>query len=60
MQNVLQALKSRTVLKAIALGVLSIIVAVLTELDLVAYVGVVNMVVDIFLRSVTSEPLSSK
>ena len=60
MTNILQALKSKTVLKALGLGVLSVVVAVLTELDLIAYVGMVNMIADIFLRSETTGPLSAK
>ena len=60
MQAILQALKSRTVLKAIALAVISVITAVLTELDLIAYIGIVNMIADIALRSVTTVPLSEK
>ena len=58
--NILQALKSKTVLKAIGLGVLSIVIALLTELELIALVGVVNMFADIYLRSVTNEPLANK
>ena len=58
--NILQALKSNTVLKAIGLGVLSIVIALLTELELIALVGVVNMFADIYLRSITNEPLATK
>jgi len=58
--NILQALKSKTVLKAIGLGVLSIVIALLTELELIALVGVVNMFADIYLRSITNEPLATK
>ncbi len=60
MTLITQALKSKTVLKAVALAIVSIIVAVLTELDAIAYVGVVNMIADIFLRSITKEPLAAK
>jgi len=55
--NILQALKSKTVLKAIGLGLVSIVIALLTELELIALVGIVNMFADIYLRSVTNEPL---
>ena len=58
--KILQALKSKTVLKAIGLGVLSIVIALLTELELIALVGVVNMFADIYLRSITNEPLATK
>ena len=60
MDQFLQALKSRTVLKAIGLGLLSIITAILTEFALIAVVGIIPMVADIFLRSVTTVPLSEK
>ena len=60
MSNFTKALKSKTVLKAIGLGVASIVTAVLTELDLIAYIGMVNMVADVYLRTITSEPLSAK
>jgi hypothetical protein len=58
--NILQALKSKTVLKAIGLGLVSIVIALLTELELIALVGIVNMFADIYLRSVTSKPLKAK
>jgi len=58
--NILQALKSKTVLKAIGLGLVSIVIALLTELELIALVGIVNMFADIYLRSVTNEPLAAK
>ena len=60
MNNIKQALKSKTVLKALALGLASILVAIFTELDMIAYVGIVNMVVDIFLRSTTTVSLTDK
>lgn len=60
MTNILQALKSRTVLKAVGLGIVSIVVAILTELDLIAFIGIVNMVADILLRADTTTPLSEK
>jgi len=58
--NILQALKSKTVLKAIGLGLVSIVIALLTELELIALVGIVNMFADIYLRSVTNQPLAAK
>ena len=58
--NILQALKSKTVLKAIGLGLVSIVIALLTELELIALVGIVNMFADIYLRSITNEPLAAK
>jgi hypothetical protein len=59
MQAIIQALKSKTVTKAIILGVASVAVAILTEAELVAYIGLVNMVVDIALRSVTTKSLEN-
>jgi hypothetical protein len=58
--NILQALKSKTVLKAIGLGLVSIVIALLNELELIALVGIVNMFADIYLRSVTNQPLAAK
>jgi hypothetical protein len=60
METIINALRSKTVLKAIILGVSSIAVAILTQVDLIAWVGIVNMVVDIALRAITTEPLSAK
>ncbi len=60
METIINALRSKTVLKAIILGVASVAVAILTQVDLIAWVGIVNMVVDIALRAITTEPLSAK
>lgn len=56
----MKALKSRTIWLAIIQAVAAVIVAVLTEYDLVAYVGIFKSVVDILLRAVTTVPLSEK
>lgn len=60
MQKILQALKSRTVLLAIAQAVVGIIVLILTEADLAGVALMVKSIADILLRSVTTEPLSAK
>ena len=60
MTLITQALKSRTVLKAIVFNGSLIIIALLTELEMLAVIPFVNMIADIFLRSITKEPLSAK
>ena len=49
--------QSKTVWKAIIIGVAGVTVAVLTELDLLGYVMIVNAGLDIILRSITTEPI---
>lgn len=60
MEKILQALKSRTVLLAIAQAVVGIVVLVLTEADMAGNALLIKSVVDIFLRADTYEPLSAK
>lgn len=60
MTNILQALKSKTVLFAIAQAVLGIVILVLTEADMAGTALLVKSVADILLRSITVEPLSAK
>lgn len=60
MQKITQALKSRTVWLAIAQAILGIAVVVLTEADMLGAVSIVKSLGDIFLRSITTEPLSQK
>lgn len=60
MELLKKALKSRTVQLAIAQAVLGIVVAVLTELDLVGWVTVVKSIADIALRFDTTSPISAK
>lgn len=50
-------LKSRTIWLAVAQAVLSVGVVVLTEYDLAGYVFIFKSVMDIVLRSITTEPL---
>ena len=56
----MKALKSRTVWLAIIQATTAVIVAVLAEYELIAYIGVFKSFVDILLRAVTTVPLSQK
>ena len=60
MQQITQALKSRTVLLAVAQAVVGIIVLVLTEADLAGQALLVKSIADIILRADTKVPLSEK
>lgn len=60
MQNIIQALKSKTVRIAIVQAVLGIAIVVLTEADMVGYATLLKSALDIWLRSVTTVPLSDK
>lgn len=60
MEKIIQALKSRTVLLAIAQAVVGILVLVFTEADMPAVVILIKSLADILLRLDTSEPLSAK
>lgn len=55
-----QALRSKTIQKAVITGVAGVAVAVLTEFDFIGYIVVVNAIADTMLRAITSEPLSAK
>ena len=56
----MKALKSRTVWKAIIVGIAGIATAVLTEYDLVGYLVMLNAIADFALRALTTQPLSEK
>jgi len=60
MQNIIQALKSRTVQLAVIQAILGLVIIILTEADMVGYATMLKSVVDIFLRADTNEPLSAK
>ena len=60
MTQILQALKSRTVLLAIAQAVVGIVLVVLTEADMAGAAVLVKSVADILLRADTKTPLSEK
>ena len=47
--------ESRTFWKAVVVGVAGILTVALTELDLVGYIAILNAVVDVILRSITSD-----
>lgn len=47
--------QSKTFWKAVIVGVSGILIAALTELDLIGYIAFVNAIVDIALRVVTTE-----
>jgi len=49
--------QSKTVWFAIAQAVVSVLVVVLTELDLVGYIGIVKSVADVVLRLITEDPV---
>ena len=55
MKNVL---KSKTVQLAVIQGIGMIVLAVMTDLDLVAYMGIAKSVIDILLRVVTDTPVT--
>ena len=62
--NIQQALKSKTVLFAIAIAVLSVVQGFVVLLPITPidqmYVGIVISVLIVLLRAVTTQPLSSK
>ena len=60
MKKIKQALKSRTVLLAIAQAIVGVLVILLTEADLGGYALMVKSYADILLRADTSVPLSAK
>ena len=60
MTQILQALKSRTVLLAIAQAVVGIVLVVLTEADMAGAAVLIKSVADILLRADTKMPLSEK
>ena len=60
MTQILQALKSRTVLLAIAQAVVGIVLVVLTEADMAGAAVLIKSVADILLRADTKVPLSDK
>tara|TARA_R110000850_G_scaffold61209_1_gene139977 strand:- start:1541 stop:1723 length:183 start_codon:yes stop_codon:yes gene_type:complete len=60
MTSILQALKSRTVLLAIAQSVVGIVLVVLTEADMAGAAFLIKSVADILLRADTTTPLSEK
>ncbi len=59
-QNILNALKSKTVLLAIAQAVVGIVILVTTQAGYAGTALLIKSVVDIILRSVTTVPLSQK
>ena len=52
-------IQSKVFWKAVIMGLSGIVVAALTNLNLIAYVAVVNMVVDIALRIMTTDQIVS-
>ena len=52
--------ESRTFWLAVAQAVASVVIVVLTELDMVGYVGIVKSIVDIVLRVDTTSPVRVK
>lgn len=60
MKLILQALKSKTVLIAIAQAVVGIAVLVLTEANLAGEALLLKSVLDVIIRSKTTVPLSEK
>ena len=60
MKQIIQVLKSRTILLAIAQAIVGIIVLVLTEADMFGVAMMVKSIADIILRADTTESLSSK
>lgn len=60
MTNILQALKSKTVLMAVAQAVVGIVILVLTEADMAGSALLIKSIADILLRSVTTVPLNEK
>ena len=60
MENILKALKSRTVLLAIGQAVVAVGIALFTEADLPAVALLIKSAGDIWLRSNTTQPLSAK
>lgn len=60
MEYVKKLLRSRTVQLALVQAFVGIATAVLTELDLVAYIVILKSVADIFLRTLTHEAIEKK
>lgn len=60
MESIIQALKSRTVLLAIAQAFVGVVVVVFTEADMPGYALQLKSIADIFLRADTTKPLSEK
>ena len=60
MRKIIQALKSRTVLFAIAQAVTSLAILVFTQADMIGVALLIKSAADIWLRAGTVEPLSSK
>lgn len=58
--QLLQALKSRTVLVALAQAFVGVLVIFLTEADLVGYAAMVKSIGDIILRLDTTKPVAEK
>ena len=50
-------LASKTFWIAVVQAAVSVAVVVLTELDMVGYIGVMKSVVDIFIRTLTTDPV---
>lgn len=59
-ENIIKALKSRTVLVAIAQAVVGVLVIFLTEADLLGYAAMVKSLGDVILRFDTTKPISEK
>ena len=60
METILQALKSRTVLLAIAQAVVGIVLVILTEAEMAGAAVLIKSAADILLRADTKVPLSDK
>jgi len=60
MKQILQAIKSRTVLLAATQAALGLLVLILTEADFVAAAMMVKSIADIILRYDTKEPMWAK
>ena len=54
------AIKSRTVQLALAQAVAGILIAIFTEFNMIAYMAVTKSLLDIYIRSITKQPLSER
>jgi hypothetical protein len=60
MENILQALKSKTVWFAIAQAFIGVLIVLLTEANMEGSALIIKSLADMYLRSVTNKALSDK
>lgn len=60
MNFIKHAIKSKTVQLALIQGIAGVLIAVFTEFNMIGYIAVTKSLVDIYIRSITNQPLSAK